>query len=105
MILRAGKSCRGVDNKMAIEYRNCTYHAIEFPDEYTVFNPRGGAHRLNHLASGVKIHNHDRLDLVSKGQVSEYTGTSKQDCNSEHVVVQLQQANGTEVATHKSEKT
>lgn len=29
MILRAGNSCSGVDNKIANEYRNCTCHAIE----------------------------------------------------------------------------
>lgn len=29
MILTAGNSCRGVDNKIAMEYRNCTYHVVE----------------------------------------------------------------------------
>lgn len=41
MILRAGKSCRGVDNKMAIEYRNCTCHGVESPDENTILNLGG----------------------------------------------------------------
>ena len=89
MILRAGKSCRGVDNKMAIEYRNCTYHAIKSPNEDTIFGSEG-AHRLDHLAPGVEIHNHDRLDIISKSQVGKHTGTSKQDFDSKHAVVQLQ---------------
>jgi hypothetical protein len=84
MILTAGKSCRGVDSKMAMEYRNCIYHAIEPPNGNAILSL---THRLNHLASGVEIHNHDRLDLVSEGQVSERTGTPKENCDSKRVRV------------------
>jgi S-ribosylhomocysteine lyase LuxS involved in autoinducer biosynthesis len=73
---------------MAIEYRNCTYRTIESPNENTIGS--GETHCLDHLASGVEIHNHDCLDIVSKSQISKHTGTSKQDCDSKHAAVQLQ---------------
>ena len=101
MILTAGKSCRGVDSKMATEYRNCTYHAIEPPNRNAIFSL---THRLNHLASGVEIYNHNRLDLISKGHVSKHTGTPKQDCDSERVRVKLRRRNGTELPlTHQKD--
>jgi hypothetical protein len=86
MILTAGKSWRGVDNKMAMEYRNCTYATIEFPDRYTTVDSRR-TYNLDHLAPRVEIHNHDRLDLISKGQVSKNTGAPEQDCNAKHITV------------------
>ena len=75
MILTAGKSWRGVDNKMATEYRNWTYRTIESPSENMIFDST--THCLDHLAPGVEIHNHDCLNLISKGQVRKYSGTSK----------------------------
>jgi hypothetical protein len=42
---------------------------------------------LHHLAPGIEIYNHDRLDLISKGQVSKHAGTSKQDCDAKHTTV------------------
>jgi len=76
MILTAGKSCRGVDSKIAMEYRNCTYRMIESLNGGTIVNS-GGTHNLDHLAPGVEVHNNDRLDLISEGQIGERTGTSK----------------------------
>jgi hypothetical protein len=49
---------------------------------------------LDHLAPGVEVHNHDCLDLISKGQVSKHTGTSKQDCKPKRF--KPQSANGME---------
>ena len=76
MILTAGKSCRGVDNKIAMEYRNCTYRVIGSLSGCTIINSRS-THDLYHLAPGVEVHNNDRLDLISKGQISQCTGTSE----------------------------
>lgn len=76
MILTAGNSCRGVDNKIAMEYRNWTYRVIESPNGCTIANSRS-THSLDHLAPRVKVHNNDRLDLISKGQVSKSASTSK----------------------------
>jgi len=76
MILTAGKSCRGVDNKIAMEYRNWTYRVIGSLNGYTIVNSRS-THNLDYLAPGVEVYNNDCLDLISEGQISKHTGTSK----------------------------
>ena len=101
MILTAGNSCRGVDNKIAMEYRNCTYHVIERPKERTIVS-LGRTHCLDHLAPGVEIYNHDRLDLISEGQVCERASASEQDCNGKHAMVEPQSAGDMILAAHRS---
>ena len=76
MILTAGNSCRGVDNKIAMEYRNCTYRVIESLNGCTIIDSRS-TYNLDHLAPGVEVYNNDRLDLISEGQIGKRTGTSK----------------------------
>lgn len=76
MILTAGKSCRGVDNNIAMEYRNCTYRVIGSLNGCMIINSRS-THNLDHLAPWVEVHNNDRLDLISEGQIGKRTGTSK----------------------------
>ena len=77
MILMAGKSCRGLDNKIAMEYKNCTCYINEPPNGCMAVIPLMRTHNLDHLAPGIEIHNHDRLDLISEGQVSKHPGASK----------------------------
>ena len=65
-----------MDNKIAIEYKNCIYHTIESQNTNTTLNS-GRTYGLNHFTPGIEVNNHNRLDLVSKGQVSERASTSK----------------------------
>lgn len=56
---------------------------------------------MDHLAPGVEIYNHDRLNLISEGQVRKRAGASKQDWNSEHAAVKPKSADEMMLITHR----
>ncbi len=62
---------------MAREYKNCTYTGVSQNDAY---GRRVRTYRLCHLAGGIKIHDHHRLNIRAEGQVRHHTRATEKDC-------------------------
>ena len=78
MILTAGKSCRGMDRRIAIESRG------QFLDRISITKLTEELNGLNELVVLRQVYENDSLDLGSVCHVSDCTSSTEQDSDDEH---------------------
>jgi hypothetical protein len=89
MIRTAGKSCSGVDSRMATESASVSDGVNDvWRDEVRLCRTETSRtkelHRLNKLVLLRQIDNHDRLNVLPVRRISEHSGASEQERDRKH---------------------